>query len=302
MPMDERIITVMNQKGGVGKTTTTLNLGHALARMGSRILMIDMDPQAHLSSCFGLSEKSRGLSESLIDGVSINEVKVAVRNNLDIVPSGQDLMRFEKDREGGSKRGWVLKELLTQVNGYDFVLLDCPPSAALLTTNALFASNELLLPVTGDYLSLKGLSSMMGLLRHVEKRIHRKYQISILVTRYQGRRKLAQEVFSSLSKRFGKDVISKPIRECVAVAESPGFYKTIFDYRMKSPGSSDYMNLAVEMLAKGGRYGSGISESTSQSSYWKSPKFSIPGMGTDTDRGVSRHGMERTLIEDAVNV
>jgi len=298
--MNKRIVTIMNQKGGVGKTTTTLNLGHALARMGSRVLIIDMDPQAHLSSCFGLSDKAHGLSDSLIDGAMIDDVKVTVRNNLDIVPSGRNLMAFEKSRQGGSQRGWVMRNLLAQVDGYEFILLDCPPSAALLTSNALFSSNELLLPVSGDYLSLQGLSSMMELIGHVEQRIPRTYQITILMTRHQGRRKLAQEVYASLRKRFGNDVIQTPVRECVALAESPGFHKTIFDYRLSSPGARDYADLAVEMHAKGGVHESCKSGSTSRSGYWQLPAFNNTGMATDTDRSISRHGLECTLTEGAI--
>ena len=292
----------MNQKGGVGKTTTTLNLGHALARMGARVLMIDMDPQGHLSSCFGLSGDMRGLSDSLINGTPINDLAVSVRDNLDVVPSGLNLMVFEKDRQGGRQRGWILQNRLMQVDGYEFILLDCPPSAALLTTNALFSSSELLLPVTGDYLSLQGLSSMMELIRHVERRIQRIYQIHILMTRYQGRRKLAQEVYASLCKRFGNDVIPTPIRECVALAESPGFHKTIFDYRLSGHGSRDYMDLAVEILTKGDTHEARISETSCRKDYWRVQRFSNAGMAADIDRGAGRHGLECALTEDIVNV
>lgn len=244
------MIAVMNQKGGVGKTTTTLNLAHALAMSGKRVTVIDMDPQAHLTASFGAESKRQpGIDQVLMDGASISEVSLAVRENLDLVPAGERLAEFEQHTEGGARRGMFLHDALQKVRNRDFVLFDCPPSAGLLTMNALLACKEMLIPVSGDYLALHGLSRLLEILKHVETRLKHKTRKWLVVTRFHGRRRLANEVREKLLAYFPGQVLATPIRESVALAESVSFGQTIFEYQNKGHGSEDYRALADDLLA-----------------------------------------------------
>ncbi len=162
-----RMISVINQKGGVGKTTTTLNLAHALAQQGQRILAVDLDPQAHLTAGFGvLQTTTTGVADVLLDQAAASEVILTVRENHDLIPAGARLGEMEHLNEGGSKRGWLLKEAVQDLAAdYDMVLVDCPPSSGILGMNALLASQEVLIPVAGDFFSLQGLARLMGIFR-----------------------------------------------------------------------------------------------------------------------------------------
>lgn len=244
------MIAVMNQKGGVGKTTTTLNLAHALAMSGKRVVVIDMDPQAHLTASFGAEIKLQpGIDQVLMEDASIKEVSLPVRDNLELVPAGERLAEFEQHTEGGARRGIFLREALKKVRNRDFVLFDCPPSAGLLTMNALLACKEMLIPVSGDYLALHGLSRLLEILKHVETRLKHKTRKWLVVTRFHGRRRLANEVREKLLAYFPGQVLATPIRESVALAESVSFGQTIFEYQNKGHGSDDYRALADDLLA-----------------------------------------------------
>jgi chromosome partitioning protein len=244
-----RIIAVMNQKGGVGKTTTTLNLGHALAMEGKRVLLVDLDPQAHLSASFGPTYKRcDGLDKVLLEAVSMQDYTRAVRDNLWLVPAGPALGHVEHLSTGGVQRGWLLSKALTTADEYDVVLIDCPPSSGLLVTNALFAAEDLLIPVSGDFLSLNGLSRMMTIIEFAEKRLNKPLRKWLALTRYQGRRRLAREVRDKLLAHFPGQLLQTPIREAVALAESPGHAMTIFEYQRKGNGAEDYRAMATDLL------------------------------------------------------
>lgn len=244
-----RIIAVMNQKGGVGKTTTTLNLGHALALEGLKVLLLDLDPQAHLTASFGPAYRGEsGLDSVLLDGTTLDEVSHEVREHLTLVTAGERLTEVEHLTEGGVQRGWLLSRALAEADGYDVALIDCPPSSGLLVTNALFAAEELLIPVAGDYLSLNGLARMMSIINFAEDRLQRKARKWLALTRYQGRRRLAREVRDRLQGHFPGQLLQTPIREAVALAESPSFGKTIFEYQRSGNGASDYRAMATDLL------------------------------------------------------
>jgi len=243
------MIAIMNQKGGVGKTTTTLNLAHALAMSGNAVTVLDMDPQAHLTSCFGINTPDHiGMFDVLSGEVDINDAGVHVRENITLIPAGARLGEFEQAHIGGVKRGWLLSESTKNLKNQDYILIDCPPSSGMLTMNAILASKEMLIPVSGDYLALQGLSRLINILKHIEERLSHATKKWLVVTRFHSRRRLANEVREKLNSYFPGQLLATPIRETVALAESPGFGKTIFEYKKSSNGAHDYHALADDLL------------------------------------------------------
>ena len=245
-----RKIAVMNQKGGVGKTTTTINLAHAMAMAGSRVLCIDLDPQAHLGMSFGPQHgRMPGIDEVLIDDADIRDYIVEVRERLDIVPAGPRLAEFETTNAGGARRGWLLAQALKPVRRrYDMVLVDCPPSAGMLGMNALFACTEVIVPVSGDVLAQQDLSRKVDIVDAIDEALKRMTKRWFDVTRFHERRRLANEVRETVMKHFSGQVLPTPVRESVALAESPGFGKTIFEYQGKGRGAEDYRALAQDFI------------------------------------------------------
>ena len=245
-----RIIAVINQKGGVGKTTTTANLAHALALSGYKVTAIDLDPQAHLGVCLGVNERDiSGMDDVLMHEVPINERVMQVRDGLNFVPAGCELGKMEQLVNGSARSGKALKTAMQgKFKTEDFVLIDCPPASGLLTVNALFSANEVLTPVAGDYLSLQGLSYLVATFLNFETQLGHKIKDWIVLTRYHQRRRLPDEVFAKLQEHFPKRVFKTRIREVAALAECPGVGKTIFEYRNKSHGAEDYRSLAVDLI------------------------------------------------------
>lgn len=250
-----RVIAVINQKGGVGKTTTTMNLAHALAQQGYKVLAIDLDPQANLTVGFGaIKTHQLSVADVLIDSVSMQDACQEARENLTLVPAGDRLGEFEYIKDKGAKRGFLLQySIRERILDKDFVLIDCPPTSGILGMNALLAANEVIIPVAGDFYSLQGLSRQMQIFDYVESTLNRQTKKWLVLTRYNDRRKLAREVRDSVVHYFPNRVLQTPIRETVALAESPAFGKTIFDYRKKNRGADDYRQLAHDIL--GGRVG-----------------------------------------------
>jgi len=243
------VIAVMNQKGGVGKTTTTLNLAHALAMSGKSVTVIDMDPQSHLTASFGAELREQaGIDSVLLGDNKLAEVKIQVRDNLHLIPAGSRLGELEQISVGGAKRGWLLHDALKRSRNQDYIFLDCPPSSGMLTMNALLAAKEMLIPVSGDYLALHGLSRLLNILKHVEDRLKHVTKKWLVVTRFHSRRKLAREVHDKLLNYFPGQVLATPIRENVSLAESPSFGKTIFEYKNSCNGAKDYRDLADDLL------------------------------------------------------
>ena len=244
------MIAIINQKGGVGKTTTTLNLSHALAHLDKSVLVIDLDPQAHLTAGYGaLRNEQEGIADVLLGDAELLDVVQDVRENVSIVPAGTRLGELEHLTEGGAQRGFLLKEALKgNVDDYDYVLVDCPPSSGILGMNALLASEEVLVPVSGDFFALQGLSRLMSIFQHIESTLKRKTKKWVVLTRFHERRKLAKEVKGKILSYFPDCVFQTAIRETVALAESPGFGKTIFEYQPKCNGANDYMELAADVI------------------------------------------------------
>ena len=244
-----RVIAVINQKGGVGKTTTTLNLAHALSRQGKKVTVIDLDPQSNLTMGLGVTEQNvPGIGEVLINGEKILNVIQEVRENLQLIPAGSRLAEFEY-LPGGAAKGFMLQKVISShFTEDDFVMIDCPPSSGILGMNALLAVDEVLIPVSGDFFALQGLSRMMNIFEYIETTLKRETKKRIVLTRFQTRRKLAHDVRDKIVNYFPSQVLNTPIRENVSLAESPGFGKTIFDYRAKSAGAKDYLSLADDLI------------------------------------------------------
>lgn len=244
------MIAVMNQKGGVGKTTTALNLSHGLTMSGKKVTILDMDPQGHLTASFGIDMREHpGLDNVLLDGESITDMKIEVRENLFLVPAGPRLGEVEYLKEGGSERGMRLKQALKgKMRNQDYVIIDCPPSTAMLGMNALIAADEVLIPVSGDYLALHGVARLMTIFRQIEKTLRKTMKKWVVVTRFHGQRRLANEVRDKLKEYFPGQVLKTAIRENVSLAESPSFGQTIFEFKKNSNGADDYMSLTSDIL------------------------------------------------------
>jgi len=244
-----RLIAVMNQKGGVGKTTSALNLAHALALAGRRVIALDLDPQGHLATGFGVHASEGGLDEVMLNGAPLSTALVEARPGVLLAPAGSQLAEFEFITDGGAERGWRLARALKEgVNGEDFVLIDAPPSAGLLSMNALMAAEEVLVPVASDVFSLHGVSRFMQILGHIDESLGRKTRVWIAMTRFNERRRLAQDVRTKLLEYFPDQVLVTRVRESVALAESPGTGRTIFEYQKNGNGAEDYRALAEDLL------------------------------------------------------
>ncbi len=239
----------MNHKGGVGKTTTTLNLGHALALQGKKVVLIDMDPQSHLGiSCGYPNQKEGGIDQSLLSQERKPIQLHPVKENLRLINTGSKLAEFEQLR-GNARLATRLRDHLgDQLEGNDFILIDCPPSSGLLVINSLFMATEVLVPVTGDYLALLGLSRLLGIFKHIEKALHHKLPLQFVLTRFNRQRKLARGIQAKMLQHFPRQILATVIRESVALAESPGFRKTIFDYQPSGNGANDYTELARDLI------------------------------------------------------
>ena len=248
-----RIIAVLNQKGGVGKTCTTVNLGAALARQGCKVLLLDLDPQAHLTYSLGIlaHELPRAVSAVLLGECGLDTV-VRESGEVHVVPASMALAGTEVDLAGAEHRETRLKNALDKVAGYDFVLMDCPPNLGLLTLNAMVAARELLVPVQPEFLALQSLGSLMKTVSVIRKGWNPGLKLAgILLTRFQRGKKLNREIRRNISQYFEDALLETAIRDNVSLAEAPSFGQDIFTYKPGSNGARDYQSLALELLRGG---------------------------------------------------
>ncbi len=242
-----RVVSFLNQKGGVGKTTSAVNVAHAWARAGKEVLGIDLDPQGHFAASLGLEGLDPGLDDVLFDGVALAERLQPARERLRLIPPGPRLPDAEQ-MSGGRERGYLLQRALGGLEAPpDHVVVDCPPSSGLLAMNALLATDEVVMPVSCDYLGLEGLAGLMRTLMRVEGGLGIATRKLVLVTRFNGQRRLPREVRGKLQEYFPEQVLSTPIRDNVSLAEAPGFGQTIFEYRPRSNGAKDYAAAAEDL-------------------------------------------------------
>lgn len=254
VPRETRVMAVANQKGGVGKTTTTVNVGVALARLGARVLCIDLDPQGNASTGFGVPHPSGTASiyDVLIAGQSLKEVIVASSETtgLHVAPSTIDLAGAEIELVGVVARETRLKRALEAVgHDYDVVLIDCPPSLGLLTVNAMVAADEVLIPIQCEYYALEGLSQLLGNIDLVRAHLNPALHVGrILLTMYDARTRLADDVISQVRAHFGDLVLPTVIPRNVRVSEAPGFGQSVMTYDPSSRGAVAYASAARELL------------------------------------------------------
>jgi len=248
-----RIISVVNQKGGVGKTTTTINLASWLAELGKRVLIIDIDPQGNASSGLGIDYKniSKGLYEVLLDeNTKITEVVKSHQPNFHVLPSTPDLAGASIELVEKDNREFRLQEVLKQVDElYDFILIDNPPSLGLLTINGLTAAREILIPVQCEYYALEGLSQLLSTINLIKEHLHPDLKVlGAIMTMYDSRNKLSADVFQELYKHFPHKVFRTVIPRNVKLAEAPSHGLPVKDYDPTSSGARAYRRLAQEII------------------------------------------------------
>lgn len=251
-----RVITVANQKGGVGKTTTAINLATALAAIGERVLIIDLDPQGNASTGLGIDRKDRKLSsyDLLMGYDSIAETAMeTVVPNLFIVPSTMDLLGFEMEISQASDRVFKLRRALgsDEAASYSYILLDCPPSFNLLTMNAMAAADSVLVPLQCEFFALEGLSQLLETVDQVRRTVNQKLDIQgIVLTMFDARNNLAQQVVSDVKAYLGDKVYHTLIPRNVRVSEAPSYGKPAILYDLKCAGSQAYLQLASEVIQR----------------------------------------------------
>lgn len=250
-----KIIAVCNQKGGVGKTTTAINLSAALAEKGKHVLVVDIDPQGNTSSGFGLdkNEIENTTYELLMDDCAINEViRREVYPGLDIIPSNVNLAGAEIELLGLDKKEYILKNALDFVrDDYDYILLDCPPSLSLLTVNSMVAADKVLVPIQCEYYALEGLSQLIYTINLVRQGLNPVLDIDgIVFTMFDGRTNLSQDVVENVKEHVDQYIYEALIPRNVRLAEAPSYGQPITAYDGSSSGAAAYRALAEEMIAR----------------------------------------------------
>lgn len=253
--MSTRILAIVNQKGGVGKTTTTINLAAALAKRGQSILMIDLDPQGNASTGLGVSKKSpdENLFDVFVDNVPLEKiVKPTVVEGVDIAPSHMDMAGVEIEISDKPDRAIRLKRAFENLTKhYDYILIDCPPSLNMLTINALTAARSVLVPLQCEFFALEGLSQLLKTVEMAKANLNDSLTIDgVMLTMYDKRNRLSAQVAADVRKHLGRAVFKTMIPRNVRVAEAPSFGRPVISYAPNSAGSKAYMQLADEMLLR----------------------------------------------------
>jgi chromosome partitioning protein len=251
-----RIISIANQKGGVGKTTTAVNLAASLAITERRTLLVDADPQGNATSGIGIAKDTVRLSlyDALINGEPVGDalVRQVALPHLDVLPATQDLVAAELelvDREGRER---MLRQALAPIDAqYDYILIDCPPSLGLITLNVLTASQGVLIPIQCEYYALEGISQLLNTVRLVQQNFNSALAIDgVLLTMYDARLNLCRQVAEDAKEYFGAKVFRTPVPRNVRLAEAPSFGKPILLYDVQSVGAKSYLSVAQELLGR----------------------------------------------------
>ena len=250
-----RIIAVANQKGGVGKTTTSINLAACLAEKGKKVLAVDMDPQGNLTSGLGVDKDSveKSIYELIIGEVDIKEViNKEVLENLDIIPTSIDLSAAEIELIGVDDKEYILRNAIDQVKDqYDYIIIDCPPSLNMLTINALTAATSVLVPIQCEYYALEGLSQLIHTVELVKDRLNSKLEIEgVVFTMYDARTNLSLQVVENVKDNLQQNIYKTIIPRNIRLAEAPSYGLPINKYDPKSTGAESYMRLADEVIER----------------------------------------------------
>ena len=245
-----KVISISNHKGGVGKTTSAINIGAGLNKLGKKVLLIDLDPQANLSQSLNLIDQDKNIYGAIRGEYKLQPIEVL--KGLDIIPSTLDLSGAEVELSGEAGREYILRELIAPLKKqYDYIIIDSPPSLGLLTINSFTASDEILIPLQAQYLALQGLTKLLEVVDKIKKRLNKQLKVGgVFITQYDSRKVLNRDVVTSIKHRFKAEVFNSKIRDNVALAEAPTQGVDIFRYQPKSKGAEDYLALCKELLKR----------------------------------------------------
>jgi len=251
-----RIIAITNQKGGVGKTTTAINLAASLAEANQKILLLDFDPQGNATSGFGIEidDTENTIYNVLTEECSMDEaILVDVIDNLDLIPSDMNLAAADIEFVSQEDKNLILKNLLTPyINKYDYIIIDCPPSLGTITVNALTAANSVIIPIQCEYYALEGLNQVLNTIGIVQQGLNKDLVIEgIVFTMYDGRNKLSQQVVETVRENYNGNIYETLIPRNVRLAEAPSHGLPITLYESSSTGADSYRKLAAEVMSKG---------------------------------------------------
>lgn len=246
-----RIVAFANHKGGVGKTTSAHSIGIALGKAGRKVLLIDFDPQGNMSDSAGISEPEEDIYGALTNKVG-ELPRVVLYENVHLTPASIDLASAEQELSSEMGREYFLKTLLEGYkSAYDYILIDCPPSLGLLTTNALTAATDVFIPLQAQYLAMKGLDKLLKVVDIIKKRLNPELQVSgVLVTQYNSRISLNKDVYDFIQQKFPEQAFKTAIRTNITLAEAPSGGTDVFAYDAKSNGAKDYLALTEEILER----------------------------------------------------
>jgi chromosome partitioning protein len=248
-----KIVALANQKGGVGKTTTAINLGASVAACERRVLLVDLDPQANATSGIGVTEANPSMYDVLIENMPIQQIiRPTEIPTLHLAPSSVDLVGAEVELRDAIGREYYLKRVLEPIAGdYDYILIDSPPSLGLLTVNGLTAANSVLVPLQAEYFALEGVSQLLATIDRVKSAVNPSLDVEgIVLTMYDERINLARQVAEEVRNHFGEKVYKTVIPRNVRLSEAPSFGKPIILYDIRSRGSEAYVSLAREFIQR----------------------------------------------------